>query len=110
MTPNIPEYNVAISGVVYFIAHLLSTEYTPHTHTAAVINKSPLLNPIENSTSRCPFDRTKRTPTNENNIEPTWKAFIFSFKNKNENNAMENIFKVEINPTFVAEVNSNARN
>src|SRR3954451_24766591 len=49
------------------------------------------------------------TPRREKIIETNCSKLIFSFKNINEQTAMEIIFNVDINPTFVADVCSNAK-
>lgn len=109
-SPNIPEYNVDIMGVVVNIAHLLQTEYIPQTHTAAIIYKSPVLKRNERNRSIFPFESTSITPKSEKNIENICRILILSFKKKNEKIAIEIMFNVDINPTLVAEVFSNATN
>ena len=78
--------------------------------TAAIIHKSPLLKCSENKSEKSPFNRTRITPKNERIMDRIWSVFTFSFRNNTENNAIEIAFNVEIRPTFVADVFSNAKN
>lgn len=110
ISPNRPEYNVDIMGDVFVVAHLEHTEYIPHMPTAASIHKSPSLKCSESKRSMFPLERTRITPENDRIIDTACKIFIFSFKNKKEKAAIEMAFNVEINPTLVAVVLSNAQN
>ena len=51
-----------------------------------------------------PFDSTRMTPKREKIIEKICSKLTFSFKKMTEQTAMEIIFNVDINPTFVAVV------
>lgn|SRR5579875_3552101 len=109
-SPNIPEYNVDINGDVVLIAHLLQTEYIPQTHTAAIIHKSPVLKCTDSNRLIFPLERTRSTPKSEINIETICTTLILSLKKINEKMEIEMVFNVEINPTFVEVVRSNAKN
>jgi hypothetical protein len=109
-SPNIPEYNVDINGDVVLIAHLLHTEYIPHTHTAITIHKSPVLKCTASNWSIFPLERTRSTPKSEIIIENICSKLILSLKKINEKTEIEMVFNVEINPTLVEVVRSNAKN
>lgn len=65
ITPKIPEYNVAISGVVVLLPIYYKQNRFPKYKLFAIIHKSPLLKCSENKSEKSPFNRTRMTPKNE---------------------------------------------